>query len=387
MKCKRCGAEIESGFLYCPKCGESIQLVPDYNILEEELLSRVVEDKDKAKDDRFATGVYKPVSKTASKSTKNTDSKAASSSFQPKDYGKVKKIAAFFIIVVVGIICILSFMGNHSYDHLMNRAVEAEANKHYAKALGYYEEAYSIDNSSFEVLYGLGRMYYQVKEYDKAIAYLLMALELDNENKKLYTYLLDSYDALDDKDGLMHLAENAPNDEIRLLFEDYILMPPTFNFKGGDYDNDILLKLETVGDNQIFYTVNGKDPTITGKLFTKPIEISQGTTEVKAVVMNSEGEYSDMASETYVVTYKSPVMPLVTPAAGTYNEEFYISISVPTGGKAYYTWDGTDPATNGILYEKPFAMSPGKAVLSVVTVDVKGNVSPVFRGEYGYIAE
>ena len=35
--------------MYCPKCGESIQLVPDYDELEEELLSKVVEDKDKSK--------------------------------------------------------------------------------------------------------------------------------------------------------------------------------------------------------------------------------------------------------------------------------------------------------------------------------------------------
>ena len=48
MKCKKCGEEIESKLLYCPKCGEPIQLVPVYDVLEEELLSRVVEDKKKA---------------------------------------------------------------------------------------------------------------------------------------------------------------------------------------------------------------------------------------------------------------------------------------------------------------------------------------------------
>ena len=48
MKCKKCGAEIENGLMYCPECGESIQLVPDYNVLEEELLSKVVEDKNKS---------------------------------------------------------------------------------------------------------------------------------------------------------------------------------------------------------------------------------------------------------------------------------------------------------------------------------------------------
>ena len=53
MKCKKCGEEIESKLLYCPKCGEPIQLVPDYDVLEEELLSRVVEDKKKAKEEKL----------------------------------------------------------------------------------------------------------------------------------------------------------------------------------------------------------------------------------------------------------------------------------------------------------------------------------------------
>ena len=47
MKCKSCGKEIESGLIYCPACGKAIELVPEYNVLEEELLSKIVEDKNK----------------------------------------------------------------------------------------------------------------------------------------------------------------------------------------------------------------------------------------------------------------------------------------------------------------------------------------------------
>ena len=76
MNCKKCGAEIENGLMYCPKCGESIQLVPDYNVLEEELLSKVVEDKNKNKDDKFATGVYKYTEKTEVVTPVDTSSKS-----------------------------------------------------------------------------------------------------------------------------------------------------------------------------------------------------------------------------------------------------------------------------------------------------------------------
>ena len=43
MKCKKCGAEIAVGKLYCSKCGAEVQLVPDYNFLEDDMLSDIVQ--------------------------------------------------------------------------------------------------------------------------------------------------------------------------------------------------------------------------------------------------------------------------------------------------------------------------------------------------------
>ena len=34
MKCKKCGAEIPQGYVYCNICGTEVQLVPDYNLLD-----------------------------------------------------------------------------------------------------------------------------------------------------------------------------------------------------------------------------------------------------------------------------------------------------------------------------------------------------------------
>ena len=38
MKCSKCGAEIDAGSVFCKKCGEPVQMVPDYNILEDDFL-------------------------------------------------------------------------------------------------------------------------------------------------------------------------------------------------------------------------------------------------------------------------------------------------------------------------------------------------------------
>ena len=383
MICKKCGAEIENGFLYCPKCGESIQLVPNYDVLEEELLSRVVEDKDKAKNNRFATGVYKPVSIIEGPKPKSEK--------KTSDYGTIHrnkdfiiKLAVFLSIVLLGMLIIIPLLGSHSYDSLMNNAVKAESEEQYAKALGYYQEAYDIDNSSFEAVYGLGRMYFKVKEYDNAVEYLELALAQDLDNKKIYSYLLDSYSELKETDKIYDLQSKAPNDEILALFDDYVIKTPEFSEPGGDYEDDVYLVLSSSEGNQIFYTLDGKNPTTSGRLFSKAIKLTEGTTEVKAVTLSSSGEYSEVVSETYNISYVALAMPVVSPQPGTFTQQEYITISVPDGCKAYYSWDGTDPSKVGLLYTEPFPIINGTSVLSVVIIDSKGNTSPIYHGDYIY---
>ena len=41
MKCKNCGATIPEGYLYCEKCGQEVQIVPDYNPLDDVLTAQV----------------------------------------------------------------------------------------------------------------------------------------------------------------------------------------------------------------------------------------------------------------------------------------------------------------------------------------------------------
>gem|GEM_PF-855087 len=387
MKCKKCGAEIESKLLYCPSCGEAVQLVPDYDVLEEELLSKVVEDKRKAKEDKFASGVYK---------VKEKEEQPAPVSISTKKKSTLKdkilsiedkfalKIAVFVGIVVIGACIILPLLGSHTYDRVMNRAIAAETDKKYAKALSLYQEAYEMDETSFEAMYGLGRMYYHIKEYKDAIGLFKKALKIDPDNQKLYSYLLESYDAINDDDSIYKLADSAPNDAIYDLISGYIVLPPTFSHTGGTYDEDIYLDFTTNDNNQVFYTLNGKNPTSAGKLYKKSIKISEGTTEVKAVVRGPEGDYSEIASEKYTIQYGKPGKPVVSPDGGTFTDKTMISIQVPSGAKAYYTWDGTDPTENGTQYTEPFPVIPGSSILSVVIIDSKGNVSPIYRGEFDY---
>ena len=41
MRCTHCGAIIRDGQVVCPKCGAEVQIVPDYNPLEDVLAREV----------------------------------------------------------------------------------------------------------------------------------------------------------------------------------------------------------------------------------------------------------------------------------------------------------------------------------------------------------
>ena len=36
MKCIYCGNELKEGSLFCPYCGKEVQIVPDYNIYDDD---------------------------------------------------------------------------------------------------------------------------------------------------------------------------------------------------------------------------------------------------------------------------------------------------------------------------------------------------------------
>ena len=44
MICPRCGSSIPEGMLVCPDCGHEIQMVPDYNPMDD-VLAREIEDQ------------------------------------------------------------------------------------------------------------------------------------------------------------------------------------------------------------------------------------------------------------------------------------------------------------------------------------------------------
>ena len=65
VKCRKCGAEIKEGSLYCERCGEEVRIVPDYNSLDDLLAEHV-------RNELYSGSQQKQSKKTSGKSKKKS---------------------------------------------------------------------------------------------------------------------------------------------------------------------------------------------------------------------------------------------------------------------------------------------------------------------------
>ena len=157
---------------------------------------------------------------------------------------------------------------------------------------------------------------------------------------------------------------------------------PVFTPGAGTYDavQHVTLTCATEGA-KIYYTTDYSTPTATSTLYTEAITLSE-TTTIKAIAVKEGYENSNVVMALYTidipVSYTS--VPQFTPAAGTYTETQYVTISCNSqDARIYYTTDETEPTENSTLYEgetivvsstmtiKAFAIEDGSEPSYVVT--------------------
>lgn len=80
--------------------------------------------------------------------------------------------------------------------------------------------------------------------------------------------------------------------------------PVQFSLEGGLYWDDLSLELTQDQEAEIYYTTDGSEPDQNSILYTAPITITSGGATIKAVALNQYGQYSDILTEEYEVTYE-----------------------------------------------------------------------------------
>ena len=363
MICPLCEAEIEEGSVFCNHCGKPIQVVPDYNPLEEDVLSEMI---------NGTQPKVRPVEEISQEESNHFQYKAV--------------MLGAIAIVLVAVVLITATFYMHSYRYYYNEANDYYKAKDYESAILFYEKALD-KNASYDVYVALGKAYFKSNDFKKSEDCFLKAYELDTKSTEVVTLLAKVYDKSGDATKLQNLLSSDLTDAQKQALEEFKSFAPAFSVPGGKYDSDVSVELTSAEGYTIYYTLDGTAPSEhNGKLYTEPIEIKiQGKTTLSAVCLSDDGKLSDIAHETYEISYVMPATPEVSPGGGVVTKATYLTITCQTEGVSlYYTWDDSLPTAESAMYTEPILVPEGNNILTVIAVDGHGMSSDVFKSNYIY---
>lgn len=382
MKCANCGAELKVGCVYCSVCGKEAQIVPDYNELDDDYLKALLEDE---------SDVPLPKAQEKQKVNKSTaDGKKSGKRTSGKKKKRKPMLVIGILLVVLVILSVSSVMivrynQMHSFTYQYEKAISYADQHNYTKAIQYLERALELEPDNADAQYELAKIYYKREDYKSAEVLLLQMITADVTNEEAYGLLIELYETQKNYDAITSLHQSVTDDSIASLFSSYVLDKPSFEPQGGDYEEALEISISASNGTTIYYTMDGSDPIEHGVPYTAPISLDEeGSYTIKATACDERGIYSEIEKEKYVIEYKAPKMATVTPTAGTYTEPVSITVHVPEGAKAYYTWDGTTPTTESELYTEPLELPEGNNILAILVVSEQGLSSPVAKYNYIY---
>ncbi len=368
MKCAKCGAELKVGCIYCSVCGQEAQIVSDFNVLEDDYLRALLEEENKPKQE------------------KNED--------RPPKKKKKKKVWPWVVLVLAILITIVAvvlvvqykkYLNANSYSYQVEQAESQLTDRNYENALTYYKNALNLEPNDIKVRLAMAKIYVEQRDYESAIVLLMDVIHIDGDNKTAYEMLIEVYEKQEDYDSILELKDTVTDDKVLEVFADYTVDAPEFLLTEGSHAGFVEVEIQAA--DSIFYTIDGSDPTEEGLAYEEKIVFEEeGEYVLKAVCRNENGIYSSVTEETIEVSFDAPEMPVVTPSGGTFAEETMISIEVPEGCSAYYTFDNSEPTMASTKYEGEFPVPAGKNVLRVILVDdVTGLSSEVYSRQFTYM--
>ncbi len=384
MKCIYCGEEIKEGCIYCSACGKEAQIVPDYNEFEDDYINGLV-----GRDTDTRRISQNELSKAEEQKKKKEKAELKARKEQQK---KIIIISAIVIsvTVIVLIFTIISTVKNrqaNSFDYQLSQAEKAVEASDIDNAIMYYENALNLDRDNIKVRYRLADIYMDQNDPESALILYQEIINLDSTQIDSYKNIISIYEDDGNYEAIAKLAATVKDADILALFDDYVVDSPIFSIDGGNYDSEISVELETDSPSSVvYYTLDGSDPVTSGDVYEEEIEFKEeGTYTVKAVTKSDKGLYSDVVSQKYKIEFKVPDTPVVTPDGGTLTSEDVITIEVPEGCVAYYTWDSSDPNISSEQYVDGIAAPEGNNVLSVVIYNPSiEKFSDVYRVRFEY---
>lgn len=370
MICRHCGANFPDDLVVCPECGAEVQIVPDYNPLDDVLArevrgsvegaTRQIQTEDirryrrgssdqnvnatrvlrQDEMDRIRRDLRSGAEKQGTDgSRRNTDEmrsqrqSAGNSQRQRQstdelrrsrqNTGELKRqrqqkrleaakrkrrnlLITMFAVLAL-IIAGIVVVYQNSYTGMIRKGYNAIQTRDYTAAARYFDRAIVKDRSRVEAYVGHAEVYIDQEDLDGAEDVYLSAIETQPTNERLYQAAIDFYMDTEQPEKIAVLLQNCEDETVLNAVSDYISSAPQFSPKEGTYSEVQEITITSDTGGDIYYTLDGTDPTAeTGTKYTEP------------VLLQNEG-----ATEIRAVAVNSRGIPSVI-TSGRYTIEFPI---------------------------------------------------------------
>ncbi len=364
MKCQRCGADIPKGEVFCFECGEEVQLVPDFNSVEYMIQQKqALEEIELRKEQERLRKQARQEKKEAEQRKKK----------KKKLIFITLLIVVLMAVISVAVVILIRHQQENSFEYQYAKAYEAYESGDFSTAEEYAKHALSLSPNNDNAILLMAEIEISKQNIDAAAELLKTYIDKYPESLDAYERLIFIYEEAERLEDIYLLMSQCKNEQVLNHFSDYITPDVQFVTAPGEYSTETLIELAYSGGT-VYYTTDDTDPSMSSKEYVEPILLEEGTTVFKAIAYSRAGIPGEIMEVEYTVTYARPNPPFISPASGDYEEGDIITVIVPDGCKAYYTFDGTANSSCE-LYTEPVTMLDGEHFFSAVLVNEYGKES------------
>lgn len=298
MKCPNCGCELEAGKIYCDHCGHEIQIVPDYDPLDELLLVREEPQELQA---------------PAADAEADTGSDSEEPAAEKKSHLALKCVLFLTVLLLCGCVFRFSYDAitrDSNYSYQLRRGKRYAKKEEYEQAIPYLIRALELEKKEkaddTEVLCLLADALAKTGDGDAAVSCMEKAIETERKTagdskalKELYLDMMNLLNETGQTELVSRVIKDCPYEDIREMLAPYRIEKPVCDTPEGIYSYYLRLHL-SAEYGSVYYTPDGTMPTKDSERCEGPIELTEeGDVLLCAVAINKKG----MVSEALVLAY------------------------------------------------------------------------------------